>query len=120
MLTCIGGNLRMKYQYKVDDLVCVISGNDKQKFGKVVARDTDRIIVQGVNVRKKHVKPQQGQQGQIAEIERPIHISNVTACDANGAPQKLKRKVSKDGEKSYVYMKDGKEVEYSTLKGRKA
>ena len=82
---------------KKGDSVVVIAGNDKGKEGKVAARSKDRLIVEGVNVRKKHVKRQQNQAGgQIVEIEAPIHISNVALTDGKGAKIKVRKRVGKN------------------------
>ena len=67
------------------DRVLVIAGNDKGKSGEVLTRGEERIIVQGINVRKKHMKrTQETQGGRIIEMEVPIHISNVCLCDKEG------------------------------------
>ena len=102
---------------KKDDMVKVIAGNDKGEVGKVLARAKDRILIQGVNVRKKHVKQQQQGKsgGEIISIERPINISNVALCDADGNRIKLKIK-SSGTTKELVYSKDGKETVYRTLR----
>lgn len=60
-----------------DDEVYVISGNSRGMTGKVLRRIKEKVVVQGVNMRQKHVKPSQGQKGGVVTIERPIHISNV-------------------------------------------
>lgn len=65
---------------KIGDMVKVISGSNKGKEGKVlqVLRDENRVIVEKVNVIKKHVKPSSANEtGGILESEAPIHISNV-------------------------------------------
>ncbi len=67
-----------------DDMVMVIAGNDKGKTGKAlkVFPKDNRIIIEGVNIRKRHTKPsQQNQQGGIVEKEAPIHVSNVMVID---------------------------------------
>jgi large subunit ribosomal protein L24 len=72
--------VRHKMHVKKGDTVQIISGNEKGKVGEVVRvyPETSRVIVQGVNVKTKHVKPQQeGESGQIVNIEAPIHSSNV-------------------------------------------
>lgn len=69
---------------KKNDNVIVTCGNDRGKTGKVlkVFPDKNRIIVEGVNIRKRHRKPTQKQpQGGIFEKEAPIHISNVMIID---------------------------------------
>ena len=65
---------------KVGDNVRVITGSNKGKEGKVlkVLRNENRVLVDGVNVIKKHVKPTRtNETGGILEVEAPIHISNV-------------------------------------------
>ncbi len=72
--------LRHKMHVKKGDTIQVISGRDKGKVGEILKTDpkTSQIVVQGVNVRTKHVKPQQeGESGQITTFEGPIHSSNV-------------------------------------------
>ena len=65
---------------KKGDTVQVLSGNDKGKTGEVleVLPKTSRVIVKGVNIRKKHVKPRkQGEEGGIIPVECSIHSSKV-------------------------------------------
>lgn len=69
---------------KKNDNVMVIAGNDKGTTGKVlkVFTKTQRIIIEGVNIRKRHTKPNQSNpQGGIIEKEAPIHASNVMILD---------------------------------------
>jgi len=69
---------------KKDDNVVVITGNSRGKSGKVlkVFPKQQRVIVEGVNIRKRHSKPTQAiPQGGIIEKEAPIHISNVMVLD---------------------------------------
>jgi large subunit ribosomal protein L24 len=67
------------YHVKKNDIVIVIAGKDKGKTGKVMRIDTkkDRIIVEKVNMVKRHVKPSQKSKGGIMEKENTIHVSNV-------------------------------------------
>jgi len=69
---------------KKDDKVIVIAGKDKGKTGKViqVLPREDRVLVEGMNVRKIHVKPRgKDKKGQTVEKSLPIHISNVALID---------------------------------------
>ncbi len=69
-----------------DDKVKVIAGNNKGKIGKVlkVIVDKNKVIIEGVNIVKKHQKPNQmNQQGGIIEKEAPIHVSNVMLVCSN-------------------------------------
>lgn len=71
---------RYKMHVKKGDTVQVISGHDKGKVGEIlqVSPKTSKVVVKGVNIRTKHVKPQQeGESGQISTFEAPIHSSNV-------------------------------------------
>lgn len=70
----------LKMHVKKGDTVQVISGRDKGKVGEILQAipKTSQVVVKGVNVRTKHVKPrQEGESGQIATFEAPIHSSNV-------------------------------------------
>ncbi|MEA3293275.1 MAG: 50S ribosomal protein L24 [Patescibacteria group bacterium] len=65
---------------KKGDHVSIISGKDKGKSGKTIEvfLKTKRVLVEGVNIRKKHVKPKkEGEKGQIVQTPCSIHISNV-------------------------------------------
>lgn len=75
----------MKQSIKKGSRVLVIAGNDRGKTGEVMAKGDDRVLVQGVNIRKKHMKrTQETQGGRIVEMEVPIHVSNVCLCDKEG------------------------------------
>lgn len=70
----------MKLKIKKDDEVKVITGSDKGKTGRVlqVYPDKMKVLVEGVNIRKKHTRPSQtNQEGGIIETAIPIHYSNV-------------------------------------------
>ncbi|EGJ28576.1 ribosomal protein L24, bacterial/organelle [Moorena producens 3L] len=72
--------LRYKMHVKKGDTVQVIAGRDKGKIGEILRTlpKISKVVVKGVNVKTKHVKPQQeGEKGQIATFEAPIHSSNV-------------------------------------------
>ena len=69
---------------KVGDKVVVIAGSSKGKEGKItkVLREENRVIVEGVNIVKKHLKPKNNNgTGEIVEVEAPIHASNVMLID---------------------------------------
>ena len=97
---------------KKGDRVLVIAGNDRGKAGEVLSRTEDRILIQGINVRKKHLKrTQQTQGGRIVEMEVPVHISNVSLCDKDGKRLKLHVKVEKKtGARDLVYKKEVKGI----------
>ena len=85
---------------KKGDTVQVLSGNDKAKTGEVleVLPKAEKIIVKGVNVRKKHVKPRkQGEESGIIPVEFPIHMSKVNVvCPKCGKATRIGFKVEKD------------------------
>ena len=98
---------------KRDDEVIVIAGRDKGKRGKVLRVLADRVIVSGINMIKKHQKPnpQAGVAGGIVEKEASIHASNVAIY--NPATQKADRvgfKVLEDGKKVRVFKSNGEAV----------
>ena len=102
---------------RIGDKVLVLSGNDRGKMGEVLAKKDSRILVQGVNIRKRHMKArQQGQKSEIVSLETFIHISNVALCDGNEKKIKLHVKMGKDGSKELVYLDNGKEVSHRILK----
>ena len=102
-----------KIKLRVDDTVIVNSGVDKGKKGKIlkVLRADNKVVVQGVNVRTKHVKPRkQGQESGIIKVESPIHVSKVnyfcTKCEKG---VKLGFKVV-DGKRTRVCRKCNTEI----------
>ncbi len=81
-----------KLSIKKGDLVQVIAGNDKGKTGRVLELypDTMRVLVDEVNIRKKHIRPSQSnQQGGIISKAMPIHYSNVQLVDSDGNPTRV-------------------------------
>ena len=95
---------------KGDDVV-VLSGRDKGKRGTVLQIiENNRIVVDNVNVIKKHVKPNpnRGETGGIIEREAPIQISNVAIFNPNSnKPDRVGYKVLEDGRKVRVFRSDG-------------
>lgn len=108
----------MSKNMRKGDEVIVIAGNDRGKVGKILSLAGDRVLVEGINVRKKHMKPtQQNQKGQIINIERPIHASNVSHC-VDGKAIKLRVRFNSKGEKELYHLKESAEVLYRTIKGK--
>jgi len=97
---------------KTNDEVIVIAGKDKGKRGKVLSVADDRVTVAGINLVKKHVKPNpaRGTQGGIEEREAALHISNVAVF--NAVTQKADRVGYKieDGKKLRVFKSNGDTV----------
>lgn len=103
-----------KAKIRKDDTVYVISGNARGQTGKVLRMMGDRVVIQGVNLRKRHVKPTRDSKGGIVSIERSIHVSNVR-LSIDGQPVKLKTKVHSNGDRELVYAKGDKLVTYRKL-----
>ncbi len=82
---------------KVGDQVKIIAGKDKGKDGKVIKtlKNKDKVVVEGINIVKKHVKPNQmNDKGGIFDIEAPIHVSNVKVI-TDAKKQNKEKKASK-------------------------
>ncbi|MEZ5315454.1 MAG: 50S ribosomal protein L24 [Chlamydiales bacterium] len=95
-----------------DDEVVVIAGNDKGKVGKIISINHQRVVIEGVNLRKKHMKPtKQNQKGQIIDIECSIDISNIKPS-VGGEVVKLRKRFNKQGKKEIYYLRDQKEHLY--------
>lgn len=107
----IQGNKRIRK----DDKVVVIAGNNRGQMGKVLSRGENTVVIQGVNMRKKHVKATRESKGGIIEREAPIHISNVKVCDGD-KPVKLHARENKDGVRELYYNDGKKAVAYRALK----
>ena len=83
---------------KVGDNVKVLTGKDKGKEGKVLftLRKKDRVVVEGVNIVKKHMKPSRmNETGGIVEVEHPIHVSNVKVLTTDKKVKEVKKETTK-------------------------
>jgi large subunit ribosomal protein L24 len=96
------------------DLVQVITGNERGKTGRILRVNPDKqsVVVEGVNRRLKHIRPnQQNPQGGRIEKEMPIHISNVQPVSPTaGAPTRVRFATREDGSKVRVAVKGGDEL----------
>ena len=96
------------------DEVIVLAGRDKGKRGTVAQRvDADRLLIEGVNVVKKHVKPNpmKGATGGIVDKSMPIHQSNVAIFNAaSGKADRVGVKFLQDGKKVRVFKSSGEEI----------
>ena len=97
---------------KSGDMVKVIAGADKGKVGKItkVNRKSGEVVMEGVNVRTKHVKPMgEEEEGQIVKVEFPVHHSNVQHySEAQGVVSRVGHKM--EGGKKVRYLKKTGEV----------
>ena len=95
------------------DRVLVLAGKDKGKEGTVkraMPKD-DKVVVEGINVAKRHRKPTKAmEQGGIIDIEMPIHVSNVALVDPDGKPTRVGYRVEADGTKTRVSKRTGAEL----------
>ena len=92
---------------KVGDTVKIIAGKDKGKEGKVIKtyKKLDKVVVEGLNIVKKHSKPRTKQdKGGIFDVEAPIHVSNVKVI-TNNKEEKAKVKEVKTSEKKVTKKK---------------
>ncbi|CAM3884082.1 50S ribosomal protein L24 [Alicyclobacillus pomorum] len=100
-----------KLHVKKGDKVVVIAGKDKSKTGTVLAvfPKEQRVIVEGVNIVKRHTKPNPlHPEGGIIEKEAPIHVSNVQLADPKtGQPTRV----------GYKFLEDGTKVRYAKKSG---
>lgn len=96
------------------DEVIVIAGRDKGRRGKVAARaNAERLVVEGINVVRKHVKPNpmKGVTGGVMEQSMPIHQSNVAIYNkATGKADRVGIKTLDDGTRVRVYKSNGEEI----------
>lgn len=102
--------MKKKFRLRKGDDVVVISGRDKGKTGSIlrVIPSEDRVIVDGINIVKRHTRPSQAQPGGIVDKEAPIHISNVALADP------------KDGSATrvgYKFLEDGRKVRFAKQSG---
>lgn len=99
-----------KFKIKKGDLVLVRTGKDKGKTGEVltVLRETDKVMVRGINVSRRHTKPSQMAAGGIVEKEMSIHISNVALFD---------RSADKPSKVGFKHLEDGTKVRYFKASG---
>lgn len=106
--------MQKKLHIKKGDTVMVIAGNYEGQKGRVleIIRKTDRAIVEGVNMIKKHTKPNtEHPQGGIVEKEAPIHISNLMLVDPKtGKPTRIGRKLNENGKLVRYSKKSGEEI----------
>jgi len=105
---------RLKMHVTKGDFVLVLSGDDKGKRGKVLKAQPrrQRVVVEGVNVVKKHRKArQQGEESAIISFPAPIAVSKVMLIDPKSdAPTRVKRRVDKDGTVERVSTRSGEPI----------
>jgi large subunit ribosomal protein L24 len=103
-----------KLKIKKGDNVVVITGRDKGKTGEVlrVFPADSRVVVQGINVAKRHTRPRMGDPGGIVEKELTIHISNVAHIDPGSTkPSRIGYKRLEDGRKVRFARRSGEVID---------
>jgi large subunit ribosomal protein L24 len=105
---------RIKHRIVKGDRVKVIRGNHREAEGTVlrILPGEDRLVVEGVNMRKRHERPtQDNPEGGIITFEAPIHISNVMLIDsASGTASRTRLRVEADGTKERIAVKSGNPI----------
>ena len=98
---------------KTCDKVVVVSGSNKGKEGKITKILDSRVIVEGVNIVKKHLKPKNNNgNGEIIETEAPIHVSNVMLVDTKTKkPTKVKIDKDSKGKKIRISKKSNEKID---------
>ena len=100
--------MNKKFKIKTGDPVIIIAGKDKGKTGNVssVLKANDRVIVEGVNIVKRHRKATQESPGKIEEKEASIHISNVAHVDPkSGKATRIKYEVKEFSADKFQFIK---------------
>ncbi|ANH69315.1 MULTISPECIES: 50S ribosomal protein L24 [unclassified Roseateles] len=99
---------------RTGDEIIVLTGRDKGKRGTVTLRvDADHVVIDGINVVKKHVKPNplKGTTGGIVDKSMPIHQSNVAIFNAaSGKADRVGIKLGADGKRVRVFKSTGEEI----------
>ena len=102
---------KKKLHLKVGDKVQVIAGKDKGEVGKILSIDRyrERVVVEGLNIVTKHIKPdQQRKEGRIEKFEAPIHYSNVLLyCNESKRGERIRISVKDDQSKVRIFAKSG-------------
>jgi large subunit ribosomal protein L24 len=106
--------MNYKIRLKKGDLVIVRAGKYKGKTGKITAThpSDNKVTVEGINIVKKHVKPdQQHPQGDIIELTKPIWVSKVSIVEpTTKKASRIGYKMNEDGTKTRVFKSSGKEI----------
>ena len=104
----------MAMRLKKGDRVKVLRGNARGEEGTIlrVDREKNRVVVEGLNLRKRHMKPsQQNPEGGIISFEAPIAASNVMLIDrSTGKPTRVRVQRNADGSKERIGVKSGKAI----------
>ena len=98
---------------RVGDKVKILAGKDRGKEGKVLVtlKKKDKVVVEGINIVKKHMKPSQmNETGGILSVEAPIHVSNVKVIEGKEVKKETKKAVKTTEKKTTTKKSTKKEV----------
>ncbi|MCY3702963.1 MAG: 50S ribosomal protein L24 [Rhodospirillales bacterium] len=99
-----------KFRIRRGDEVVVRTGRDRGRTGEVIRvdREQSRVVVRGVNIARRHMRPSPANPGGIVERELPIHVSNVALRDpSDGRPTKVGYRRMDDGRKVRIAKRSG-------------
>lgn len=108
---------RQKMHVRRGDRVRIMRGNQAGAEGTVlrVLTKENRVVVEGVNLRKRHQRPSQANpEGGIVSFEAPVHASNVMLLDPAGNATRVRSRIEKDGTKERVSVKSGEPIPRQT------
>lgn len=97
-------------KFKTGDIVLVTAGKDKGTKAKIirVLPEKNRVVVEGVNMYTRHMKPFGGQAGQKIRKERPLPTANIAIINDKDQVDRIAYQVAKDGKKTRIFKKTGK------------
>ncbi|MDH5533567.1 MAG: 50S ribosomal protein L24 [Candidatus Pacebacteria bacterium] len=100
-------------KFNVGDKVLVTSGKDKGRKSEItkVIPKKDRIVVKGINLYTKHVKPYGGNPGEKKILERPLHTASIAILNDKNEADRIGFKVNEDGSKVRIFKKTGKVID---------
>ena len=87
----------MAIKFKKGDQVIIIAGSNKGKTGNIISIQSDKVLVEGINLATVHKKPTSNQSGEIVKVAKPVHISNIAYVE-NGKPVKIGFKITTDSD----------------------
>lgn len=99
-------------KFKVGDQILVTAGKEKGKKGTIsqVFPEENKVLVAGINLYVKHIKPFSGQAGQRVQRERALPTANVAILNDKGQPDRVGYQLAKDGSKNRIFKKTGQVV----------
>lgn len=105
-------------KFKIGDKVIITIGKDKGKKGEVVRvlRNDNAVVVKGMNLYTKNVKPYGGKAGEQVRKERPLSTGKIAILNEDGKQDRIGYQVAKDGRKERIFKKTGKVIAYAEKK----